>query len=410
MVVLSPSLTKLFRIARDVRETKERALVQRALAAAVWRRLLQSFFCASVPPPRGLRVRVRLPRCPWNIKSMLETELARKVLPPEQLHAIAAAALESLGRNVQATVKGTAAIHLATPRTIRDALAPPGDIDIAIRGLENPADVLSAAMRVKTCVAPLFSSPAVHFVLRSNGCSPDFSRRRVADQRVIWEKGATLPLLCWLHPRPIYGHRCEQVWLARVGLSICYGSAPLLLPLIDLAVETEPPRQTDRREEVAAVVEGVRAYTLLSCVHANLRMLFDETGAKPWEAKKAHKRMRASVVLAIWMWRGSPEVLSEVGDWLEATLRLEADPRAKLRYLLHDPPPSTVRRPRGLDGQEWRDSALRALVVAIRCMTRRFHKTSDTPSQAGLDMHIGMLKIAVCSWREAVALIRQDDK
>ena len=352
-------------------------------------------------------MRVRLPRCPWNIKSTLETELARKVLPPEQIHAIAAAALESLGHNVQAIVKGTAAIHLATPRTVRDALAPPGDIDLAIRGIERPADVLSAAMRVKTCVAPLLSSRAVHFVLRSNGCNPDFSRRRVADQRVYWEKGATLPLLCWLHPKPIYGHRGEEVWLARVGLSICYRSAPLLLPLLDLAAETTPPQDTDRREDAVTVVGGVRVYTLSSCVHANLRMLFDETGARPWEAKKIHKRMRATIVLAVSLWRGSPEVLSEVGDWLEATLRLEADPRAKLRYLLHDPPPSTVRRPRGLDGQEWRDSALRALVVALRCMTRRFHKASAIPAHAG---HIGMLKIAVCSWREAVALIRQDDK
>ena len=180
--------------------------------------------------------------------------------------------------------------------------------------------------------------------------------------------------------------------------------------LLDLAAETKPPQDTCLREDAVAVVGGVRVYTLSSCVHANLRMLFDETGARPWEAKKAHKRMRATVVLAIWMWRGSPEVLSEVGDWLEATLRLEADPRAKLRYLLHDPPPSTVRRPRGLDGQEWRDSALRALVVATRCMTRRFHNSPPTAPQVGLDRHLGVLQIVVCSWREAVALIRRDDK
>ena len=115
------------------------------------------------------------------------------------------------------------------------------------------------------------------------------------------------------------------------------------------------------------------------------------------------------MVLAVSLWRGSPEVLSEVGDWLEATLRLEADPRAKLRYLLHDPP-HTARRPRGLGEQEWRGSALRALVVAIRCMTRRFHNAPPTASQTGLDGHLEMLQIVVCSWREAVALIRQDDK
>ena len=409
MVVLSPSLMKLFRITREVREAKERAIVQRAMVAAVWRRLLQSCFCASIPHPRGLRARVWVRRCPRHIKSTLESELARKVLPPEQLHAISAAALESLGHNVQATVKGTAAIYMASPAKVRDALAPPGDIDLAIRGLEKPADVLSAAVRVKACVAPLLSSRAVHFVLHSNGCTPDFSRRRVADQRVSWAKGATLPLLCWLHPKPIYGHRGEEVWLARVGLSICYQSAPLLLPLLDLAAETTPPWDTGRRENVVAVVGGVRAYTLLSCVHANLRMLFDETGARPWEAKKVAKRLRTTIVLAISLWRGSPEVLSEVGEWLEATLRLEADPRAKLRYLLHNPP-HTVRRPRGLGEQEWRDSALRALVVAIRCMTRRFHNAPPTASQTGLDRHLGMLQIVVCSWREAVALIRQDDE
>ena len=154
---------------------------------------------------------------------------------------------------------------------------------------------------------------------------------------------------------------------------------------------------------------GVRAYTLLSCAHANLRMLFDETGARPWETKKAHKRMRATIVLAVSLWRGSPAVLNEVGDWLEATMRLEADPRAKLRYLLHDPP-HTVRRPKGLGEREWRDSALHALVVAIRCMTRRFHNTPPTTSQVGLDRHLGMLQIVVCSWREAVALIRQGEK
>ena len=156
MVVLSPSLMKLFRIAREVRETKERAIVQRTVLAAVWRRLFQSFFCASIPHPRGLRARVWVRRCPRHIKSTLETELARKLLPPEQLHAIAAATLQSLGRNVQTTMKGTAAIYLAAPQPVRDALAPPNGIDVAIRGLEKPADVLSAAMRVKPCVAPLF--------------------------------------------------------------------------------------------------------------------------------------------------------------------------------------------------------------------------------------------------------------
>ena len=77
----------------------------------------------------------------------------------------------------------------------------------------------------------------------------------------------------------------------------------------------------------------------------------------------------------------------------------------RLRYLLHDKPQS-VRRPRGLGEQGWRDSALRALLVAIRCMTRRFHNTPPTATQAGLDEHLGMLEIVVCSWREAVALIR----
>ena len=268
-------------------------------------------------------------------------------------------------------------------------------------------------MRVKARVAPLLSSRVVNFILDANGCSPDFCRKRVADQRVTWAEGATLPLLCWLHPKPIYGHRGEKVWLARVGLSICYGSAPLLLPLIDLAVETEPPRQTDRREEVAAVVAGVRAYTLLSCVHANLRMLFDETGARPWEAKKSHKRMRTTVVLAVWLWRGSPEVLHDVRDWLQATLRLEAnaarDPRAKLRYLLHDPP-HTMRRPKGLGEQEWRDSALRALVVALRCMTRRFHRSPATATQPAFDMHLWILEIAWCSLRESVAQLREYDE
>ena len=183
----------------------------------------------------------------------------------------------------------------------------------------------------------------------------------------------------------------------------------MLLPLLDLAAETTPPWDTGPREDVVAVVGGVRAYTLLSCAHANLRMLFDETGARPWEAKKVAKRLRTTIVLAISLWRGSPEVLSEVGEWLEATLRLEADPRAKLRYLLHDPP-HTVRHPKGLGEREWRDSALHALVVAIRCMTRRFHNTPPTATQIGLDRHLGMLQIVVCSWREAVALIRQDDK
>ena len=328
MVALSPSLMKLFRIAGEVRETKDRAIVQRTMLAAMWRRLLQSFFCASIPHPRGLRARVWVRRCPRHIKSTLETELARKVLPPDQLHAIAAAALQSLGRSVQATVKGTAAIYMAAPRPVRDALAPPCDLDIAIRGLAKPADVLSAAMRVKARVAPLLSSRVLNFILNANGCSPDFCRKRVADQRVTWANGATLPLVCWLHPKPIYGHRGEEVWLARVGLSICYRSAPLLLPLLDLAAETTPPWDTGRRENVVAVVGGVRAYTLLSCAHANLRMLFDETGARPWEAKKVAKRLRTTIVLAISLWRGSPEVLSEVGEWLEATLRLEADPRA----------------------------------------------------------------------------------
>ena len=406
MLTLSVSLMKLFKIAREVRDTKERAAVQRTSSAALWCQRLQSFFRASVPHPRGLRVRVRLKRCPWHVRNALATNLARKMLPPEQVHVIATAALQCLDPNVLATVKGTAAIYMASPKKVRDVLAPPGDIDIAIRGLKNPADVLSAALQVKECVAPLLSSRAVYFMLRANGCSPDFSRRRIADQRVLWEKGATLPLVCWLHPKPIYGQRREEVWLARIGLSICYGTAPLLVPLLDLAAETEPPRQTHRHEEVVAVFEGVRAYTLLSCVHANLRMLFDETGARPWEAKKAHKRLRMTIVLAVSLWRGSPEVLSEVGNWLDATMRLEREPRAKLRYLLHDSP-HAIRRPRGLGEQEWRNSALRAFVVAICCMTRRFHRTPATATQKSVDMYIWMLEIAWWSWRESVAHLRE---
>ena len=69
-----------------------------------------------------------------------------------------------------------------------------------------------------------------------------------------------------------------------------------------------------------------------------------------------------------------------------------------------------MRRPRGLGEQGWRDSALRALVVAIRCMTHHFHNTPPTASQVGLDRYLGMLQIVVCSWREVVVLIRQDDK
>jgi hypothetical protein len=158
MAVSPASLTKLFLIARDACEANESATIQRALLVGALRQLLHSFFCAAMPHPRGLCYRVRLPRCPWHVKSRLETDLARKMLPPDQLHAIAGAALESLGPNVQATVKGTAAIYLASPRPVRDALEAPVDLDIAIRGLAKPADVLSAAMRVKERVAPLLSS------------------------------------------------------------------------------------------------------------------------------------------------------------------------------------------------------------------------------------------------------------
>ena len=406
MVVLSPSLMNLFAVAREVREMKENASVQRVLFVATWRRLLQCLARAVVPHPRGLCLRVRLPRCPWRVKAAMEADIARKVLPPAQLRAIAGAALESLGPDLQGTIKGTAAIYLGSPEATRRALAAPGDVDIAIRGLAKPADVLSAAMRVKARVAPLLSSRAVLFILHASGCSPDFQRQRVADQRVVWADDATLPLLCWLHPRPIYGHRGEEVWLARVGLSIRYRSAPLLLPLLDLAAETKLPWDTDRREEDVTFVGGLRTYSLLSCAHANLRMLFDETGARPWEAKKAQKRIRTTVFLAVSLWRGSPQVLLVVGGWLEATLQVETyaaiDPRTKLQYLLREPSP-TVPHPEVCDQEGWRDSALCSLVVAIRCMVRRFHKTLAAATQVAIDAHLGVLQLAVCSWREAVA-------
>ncbi len=40
-------------------------------------------------------------------------------------------------------------------------------------------------------------------------------------------------------------------------------------------------------------------------------------------------------------------------------------------YLLHDP--CRVRLPAVRGEEEWRRSTLRALVVALRCMMRRFH-------------------------------------
>jgi hypothetical protein len=106
------------------------------------------------------------------------------------------------------------------------------------------------------------------------------------------------------------------------------------------------------------------------------------------------------------MWRGSAQVLLEVGGWLEATLQVEThaalDPRTKSRYLLREPSP-TVPHPKLCDQEGWRNSALRSLAVAIRCMVRRFHKTLDAATQTAIDAHLGMLQLAACSWREAVA-------
>ena len=120
-----------------------------------------------------------------------------------------------------------------------------------------------------------------------------------------------------------------------------------MLPLIDLAAETRPPQVASFREEVLALIEGVQAYTLQSCVQWTLRMLFDETGARPWEARNANKTLRATVALAASLWRGSRDGPLDVGDWLETTLQIEINaahnPRAKLRYLLHGLPPCAPR-------------------------------------------------------------------
>ncbi len=232
----------------------------------------------------------------------LEKTLGPKIMPPPQLRSVARAALTAIGPDVDAAIKGSGAIYLClrgAPQ--RGALLRPGDLDIAIAGMRDPRAVLAAAQRVKDAVAPLFSARVVRYLLRLHGCSPDTLRRRVADQPVSWERGATLPLLAWLHPRPIRGYREEEVWLARVGLSIRCGRAPCLLSLIDLAAETKPPLPGSRREEGLAVVQGVRVRTLQHCAQEHLRMLFDETGGRPWRTKSPEKRLERCVLMAAWL-------------------------------------------------------------------------------------------------------------
>ena len=328
------------------------------------------------------------------------------------LHSVARASMVAIGPEVDAAIKGSCAIYFCMCEAIqRDEIFCPGDLDIAIKGMLNPSDLLAAAQRVKAAVVPLFSARVVRNILRLQGCNPDKVRSKVADQSVSWDHRSALPLLAWLHPWPIRGYRDEEVWLARVGLSIKFGRAPCLLPLIDLVAETKPPLPGRRREEGTAMVQGVFVRSLEHCAQEHLRMLFDETGARPWRAKNASKRLQRCVLMAAWLWRGSRAALSIVFAWLKEAQGSEAafaaSVRGRLVYVLHDA--CTVRLPELRKEEGWRSSNLRELVVALRCMMRRFHvrepEAGDTWGNyiASMDLVVSTLQTFIEKYAPLVA-------
>ncbi len=337
-------------------------------------------------PTAFLRTRLRPPRCPLPLKASLEKRLAPMIVDMAGTFELAAAVSGAIRPLATCEVKGSAAVFLGLSSLERRRFAhlSPGDLDVALCGVNGAGDVLRCAHEVCSAVRPLLDPHRVMSALAAFRCRFDFARARVADQTVSWAPRDLegLPLLAWLHPRAIVGSRGEEVWLGRVGLSVRRGPFPLLLPFVDVVAEARPPTRSARRpEEGTNVIEGVTFHSSEYCANVHLRMLFDETGSQPWKTKSPQARLQRCALLCCKLWVGDPRVISETVLWIDRAVdeevRFAASARGRLQYLLRKRRCIAPLNIRGVPA--WKESPLRALVAGLTSMIRRFQREHGMP-------------------------------